>query len=103
MRKDCGLVSVHCIELRISMSAHDRSGGGGVRREAGMATWPPLHCRHMGRALYLTDSAQHAAARHPMDFDVCARLERHRTRLDHSLTPENLAVLRVLPAWRAET
>ena len=102
MRKDCGLVSVHCIELRISMSAHDRSSGGGVGRDAGIALciWPPLHRHHTGRAQYAywTDSAQHAAARHPMDFDVCARLDRHRTRLDHSLTPENFAVLRVPPA-----
>ena len=37
MQKDWGLVSVDCIELRLSMSAHDRSGGGGVGREAGIA------------------------------------------------------------------
>ena len=109
MRKDWGLVSMHCIKLPLSMSALDQSGGGGMGREAGIALciWPPLpgHCRHTGRAQYWTDSAQHAAARHPMDFDVCARLDRHRTRLDHArgtLTPENLAALRVPLDWTAE-
>ena len=30
MQKDWGLVSVHCIELGLYMSAHDWGGGGGV-------------------------------------------------------------------------
>ena len=55
------------IEPRLSMFADDRDGGG-VGRKAGIAPWPPLHCRHTGRAKYWTDSVQHAAARRPMSM-----------------------------------
>ena len=94
-----------CIELRRSMSAHDLGGGGGVGREAGIAPWPPLHCRHTYGPCKVLDRQCPACSCAPSHVDVCAwtGAESALRTPGGTLTPENLAALRALPDWSADS